>query len=350
MSPMLSYRCAHKTRKISINSWYLFFCGCLLLGLMVTPQSGHAQHVAREVHLMGTNCIIEVFSSNRTRSLQQAEELIKSLENTEKELSTWGEGSILTALNRHPVGKPLEGGPGLFRLFNKLFFWVSETGGAFDPGLGSLIQAWGIRSGGRYPSEAELVEARSKSGMRLYRMDQSAGRITRTADVIIDCGAFGKGEALERLRSPACATDTPWLVNLGGQIAVNGVRPGSGGWDVSIAHPRLREKPALHIRMDSGSLSTSGGSERDLNVSGRNVGHILDPRTGQPVDFAGSVTAWNESALVADILSTALYVMGPDEGLDWAEARGLAACYILPAAQGIEYRATGNFRKRFLDQ
>jgi thiamine biosynthesis lipoprotein len=69
------------------------------------------------------------------------------------------------------------------------------------------------------------------------------------------------------------------------------------------------------------------------------VGHILDPRTGRPAAFRGSVTVWDRRPLVADILSTALFVMGPDEGIRWAEVRGIAACY-LAAGTGGQVRAT----------
>jgi thiamine biosynthesis lipoprotein len=308
------------------------------------------QGVTREVYLMGTSCSLTVYSKDRARSLDQLERLIRVLEGTERELSTWQAGSILTALNRQPVGKPFKVDPNLCRLLSDLRHWTSETGGAFDPGIGALINAWGIRDGGRIPMDHEISEALSRTGLRLYDMNFSGCRITRTADVLIDCGAFGKGEALERLHSENSTGEDSWLVNLGGQVAVKGIPPGSDGWDMSIAHPGDREKAALNIRLTSGSLATSGGSERDLEVSGRKVSHILDPRSGRPVDFSGSVSVWHESALVADVLSTALYVMGPAEGFAWAEARSLAACYLISAQKGIEVRATTAFHDRFLSK
>ena len=79
-------------------------------------------------------------------------------------------------------------------------------------------------------------------------------------------------------------------------------------------------------------------------VSGTRVGHIFDPRTGRPATFAGSVTVWHERALAADILSTALYVMGPDIGLRWAEGQGLAACYLIPEGASLRMAATAAFR------
>ena len=104
------------------------------------------------------------------------------------------------------------------------------------------------------------------------------------------------------------------------------------------------------MSLASGSLATSGGSVRDVEVGERTIGHILDPRSGRPVSRAESVTVWHPRALVADVLSTALYVMGVDEGLAWAEARELAACFLVPGPAGspAAVQATGAFRERFL--
>jgi len=79
----------------------------------------------------------------------------------------------------------------------------------------------------------------------------------------------------------------------------------------------------------------------------KTIGHILDPRTGRPLKFDGSVSVWHESALVADILSTALYVMGPEEGFAWAQARGLSVCYLLESHGKVKVKATRAFNERF---
>jgi thiamine biosynthesis lipoprotein len=166
--------------------------------------------------------------------------------------------------------------------------------------------------------------------------------VTRRGDVAIDAGAFGKGEGLDR--AAAALGDIPLMIDLGGQVSV-GSHPAPDGWTIGIADPRRRDVPALHVRMTSGSLSTSAGSERDLAVNGARVGHIVDPRTGRPATFDGSVTVWHERGLVADILSTALYVMGPEAGLRWAEDRGLAACYLIPDGASNRTESTPAFRR-----
>jgi len=205
---------------------------------------------------MGTRCTITAIAKDRMSSISQIERLVRSLEDTEKNLSTWQDGSALTALNRWPVGDSFAVEPNLCGLFQDLMHWTRETDGAFDPAIGVLIDIWGIRTGGRFPSDGELKKARHRSGMQYYRMDHANCRIIKTSDVLIDCGAFGKGEALDRLRCLDAQDDkSPWFVNLGGQVAVQGIPSGTTGWRVDIAHPKRRDEPVLTIRMASGSLS-----------------------------------------------------------------------------------------------
>ena len=133
--------------------------------------------------------------------------------------------------------------------------------------------------------------------------------MTRRDDATIDVGAFGKGEALDRVEAALGAG--AWLVDLGGQVTVGGPQPDDTAWIVDVAHPTARNTAQLQVSMREGSLSTSGGSERDLLVDGTRIAHHLDPRTGQPATYTGSVTVWHRSGLAADVLTTALYVQPP---------------------------------------
>ena len=91
------------------------------------------------------------------------------------------------------------------------------------------------------------------------------------------------------------------MIDLGGQTWVGGSLPGRQPWAVELAHPVDRQRPVAHMQVFGGSLSTSG-SERDQRVNRQRVGRILDPRSGKPASFAGSVTVWHQRALVADML------------------------------------------------
>jgi thiamine biosynthesis lipoprotein len=291
------------------------------------PAPPSTRLVERDVFLMGTRARIAVYDSSREQALATAEQALAILEHTEAELSTWRADSLISRLNRQPVGAPFTLPDAACRLFGRLEEAVAMSASAFDPAIGRLIDAWDIHGAGRVPDEHSLTAARRTSGWPLLDVDRTACRVTRLGDVTIDVGAFGKGEALDRVRAAIGGT---WLIDLGGQVAVSGVPPDEDGWRVSIAHARHRAQRALDVVLRGGSLSTSGGSERDLDVDGRRVSHLLDPRTGAPASFDGSVSVWHAGGLQADILSTVLYVMGPDAGIAWASARDLAAAYVLP--------------------
>ena len=303
-----------------------------------------AVFVSRDVYLMGTRAQLSTYAVTRGSGLATLESALAALEDAEEELSTWRDSSRISALNRHAVGEPWTADAGLCRMFADVWEWHHVTDGAFDPAIGRLLAAWDIHGDGRVPAREAHARALALSGMALLAFDRGRCTLTRRADVAIDVGAFGKGEALDR--AAEVLGNGPWMIDLGGQISVGGRVPLGDGWPVAIADPRRRDHPALHVRMATGSLSTSAGSERDLVVNGARVGHILDPRTGRPAAFSGSVTVWHQRGLAADALSTALYVMGPAAGLRWAEARGLAACYLIPDQGTLRVEMTRSFKMK----
>ena len=309
---------------------------------VLSAQDASAVFVSRDVFLMGTRARLSTYAETREGGLATLESALEVLEDTEEELSTWRQSSQISALNRHPVGEPWTAPPRLCRMFVDVWEWHRATDGAFDPAIGQLLAAWDIHGEGVVPAQEAGPKSLASSGMALLAFDQSRCTLTRRADVAIDVGAFGKGEALDR--AAAVLGDDPWMIDIGGQMTVGGRAPQAGSWPIGVADPRQRDRPVLQVEMARGSLSTSGGSERDLVVNGVRVGHVLDPQTGRPAAFEGSVTVWHERGMVADVLSTALYVMGPEAGLQWAEARGIAACYLIPERGTLRVETTRAFR------
>ena len=339
-------------------TWILSLLCCFMAPILCQTYAYSGPQfveVSRRVQLMGTWCTLMTYSQNRQVGHAQLETLIRVLEQTEEELSTWRSESALSRMNRYPVGESFDLNPGLCRLFDNLLLWCRATGWAFDPAVGVLVDVWGLRTGGRRPSPKEVRMAREHSGFRHFDLDGDHCQIVRKAPVKIDAGAFGKGEALDRAIEHSRGVGFKrWLIDLGGQVMVYGLPPGQDDWPVSVAHPLSRDGAVLTLHLSSGALAVSGGSERDLEVEGMRIGHILDPRSGFPASFEGSVIVWHPRALVADILSTALYVMGVEEGLRWAESRDLAACFLnigrkRPSSNpaSLTCQATKVFRKRF---
>ena len=302
---------------------------------------------------MGTLCTLNVYAPDRASGIDRCEGYLRLLEETNRQLSTWERESELSRLNRHPIGVPYQVTPSLCRLYGELVQWNQWTDSAFDPAIGALANAYRSLSTDRNGFRKRLERARRSSGMRHLEFRRDDCSIVRRAEVLVDPGAFGKGEALDRVRRLAGSRgDPPWLIDLGGQIMTWGTPPGEPGWQVELADPHRRTEAALSVRVIGGSLATSGGSERDTRAGNRRVPHVLDPRTGTGATFRGSVAVWHRRALVADILSTTLYVMGPEPGLAWAEARDLAACFLdRPRIDGertqLRIRATRAFQQRF---
>ena len=305
------------------------------------------QQVERTVYLMGTLARFVAETRDRETGLQRLERMVQVVEAAEAELSTWRDDSVLSRLNRQGIGVPHPVPEATCDLLARLATWHDATGGTFDPAVGRLVDAWGLRGSGPSPGGSPPHEA--ATGFRHIDLDRGACTAARRASVTLDAGAFGKGEALDRVRRADPGAEGAWLIDFGGQVAVSG--PGAdGAWPVDVAHPERRAEPAARLLLAGGSIATSGPSDRDLPPNaGRRIGHILDPRSGRPVLRSASATVWHERAFVADVLSTALYVMGADAGLAWARERGLAAAFLIAddASGAVRLRATPAFDGRF---
>ena len=226
---------------------------------------------------MGTVCEVAVAGEHAEAQIEAA---FAEAKRVELMLSTWIDDSELSRVNRGE-SKP---GDELRALLDLTAEWTTKTNGTFDP-------RW--------------------NGSRTTRLPQPPTRNPQLPSY--DPGAFGKGYALDRMLA---LTSGDAMIDFGGQLIVRGER------EVAIADPADRDRPLLAFTIRDASLSTSSASEKP--------GHIIDPRTGEPLPARGSVSVIADDALTADILSTALYVMGEDDGLRWADANGAAAVFITP--------------------
>ena len=262
---------------------------------------------------MGTAFEMTVSMPSREAALEASEAALREMQRVEALLSTWRDGGPLARLNAASPERSVPVPAELYHLLKKVFDWSERTGGAFDPTVLPLVRAWGLRRGGLVPTPHELRTARDATGRRLFHLEESPYRVSKkNAAAGIDEGAWGKGYALDHaadvLRERGVATA---VLDLGGQV----LSLGEAGIDVALAHPRDRARIVGHLLLRSGSVSTSGNYERSVTAGGRRIGHLIDPRTGGPAEDFGSVTVVAPSALVADVLSTALFILGPEKGM-----------------------------------
>jgi len=289
----------------------------LALALVPSASPGGAvaeERVERHLAAMGTWLELVCEAGERSTALAASEAAARAIDAVEDRLSTWRDDTELARFNRQPVGEPFALSPKLASDLRFARELVRETRGAFDPAIGALVEAWGLRRGGHRPTPDELEEALAASGFAHLHLAEKRGQRLHPA-VVLEEGGFGKGLALDRAVEAARASGArAGHVDLGGQIAMIGDTETS----FAIAHPVQRDATCLSVMIDGGSLATSGNSERGIVIQGVRRSHLLDPRTGRPAPDFGSVTVWSSSAARADALSTALYVMGPQKAIAFA--------------------------------
>ena len=270
--------------------------------------------IRRSIATMGTILTVILAAEDRTTAVAASETAVAAVMEAEQRLSTWSNSSELSQLNRYPAGRRKAVSPALLADLETARHWWRVTDGAFDPGCGSLLAAWGMRGRPRRPTPAELAAATDAAGFRHLKLGRGWAE-RRHAGLVLEEGGFGKGIALDLALASVRRHPVAWAVlDLGGQLMVSGTAV-----EIAVADPRNRNAEAVTLRIPSGSLATSGNSERGVKLDELHIGHILDPRTGLPAFDFGSITVWTAEATAADALSTGLFVLGPDRALAWAE-------------------------------
>jgi thiamine biosynthesis lipoprotein ApbE len=334
-------------------------------------SAAEAVLVARARYLMGAPLEARAFTTpeRRAETLLALERALDEVQRLDGILSNWKEDSELTRLNRAAAAGPVPCSSDLFEALRAAVRATAATGGAFDSTVEPWVAALGLRNADSpdalpisVPAPAVSAAGQSRTaalsagadaplparrgGVRLNAASRSA-RFS-AAGVGVDLGGIGKGFALDRaagvLRQAGVAAA---LLNFGGQVLAVGAPPGEEGWVVEVADPRDRMRPALELRLRDASVSTSANSERGVWRDGKWIGHVLDPGTGRPAPYPGSATAVAPDATRADAYSTALLVMGPERGLQWAGGRDdVAAAYLEPSADGVAVlRATPSLQR-----
>jgi len=266
---------------------------------------------------MGTSLRMQVTAENHAMAVAAYQRGVLAIEAVAARLATRRDDSELARLNRLPVGGQTNLSGALLEDLRKARWWQRATGGAFDPAIGALVELYQLHADGRGPSDEEVWAALPHCGLQqLQIIHRSASR--RSRRLRIESRGFAVGAALDAAQSAMLAAGALAVdVDLGGQVVRGGALKSSR--DHAVADPRDRSRAVLTVRIEQGSLATTAIGQPPSRVGERDFGHVLDPRTGRPAADFGSMTVWASDAFAANCLSTGLFVMGPDQALEWAE-------------------------------
>lgn len=247
------------------------------------------------------------------------------------ESSLWADGSEIVRFNRAPARAEVPLSPGFAEVVAAALAVAEASGGAFDPGLAALSDKWGFGPGGA----REGARAGGWRGLKL-----EGNLLTQPGDVALDLNAIAKGQAVDRAAEALLAAGaTQFLIGIGGEYRGEGVRPDGQPWWVEIEQPPGAALAPLRVALAGLSVATSGDYRRALMQGGQRLSHSLDPATGAPIaEGVASVAVLGPRCMQADAQATAITVLGPDRGFEWAASQGLAAQIIL--------REGGSFRER----
>ena len=223
------------------------------------------------------------------------------------------------------------------------------TDGAYDVTVGPLVELWGFGAdefSGAVPEPEAIAEARRAVGAGRLLWDASSRTLRRPAGMRIDLSSIAKGYAVDRLAGLLEASGVvDSLVEIGGELRASGERPEGGAWRLAVESPDPAEQRFVEaLALNDAAVATSGDYRNYFEVDGRRYSHLVDPRTGYPVSHElVSVTVIDESCMTADALATALIVMGLDDGLALARARGIAAHFVTRGTDGLAVHYTDEF-------
>ncbi|KQV80371.1 thiamine biosynthesis protein ApbE [Massilia sp. Root351] len=319
----------------------------------VAPPRGSAVHRLGGLS-MGTSWTVLVAGAAVPQQLQAS--LQQQLDSVVAEMSHWEAESDLGRYNRAPPGSWLPLPPACFDVLSFAMQVAHLSGGAYDPCAGAIVNAWGFGPSGRHdqpgfvaPSAARIAELRAaRAAQRLLLAPPpevpgtaraGGGRAYQPGGVQLDLSAVAKGYSVDRLAHCLTAHGLQhFLVEVGGELRGAGLKPDGQPWWVALEQPPAAPGGAMAgARMDEIALAlhglsvaTSGDYRRYFLQGGERFAHTIDPRSAAPItNRLASVTVVHPHCMAADAWSTALTVLGPEQGLALAERQGLAARFVL---------------------
>ncbi len=279
---------------------------------------------------MDTMVELRFSESSAKPGSQIEEEVLNEIERLEMLFSRSIDTSDVSRINAAAGKTPVQVSDEVLYVTGRAVKYAEVSDGKFDPTVGPLVDLWGfLGQEYRVPSAAEVENVLPLVDYNLVEIapEQSAVYLTQE-NMVLELGGVAKGYIVDRALEILNASGVEHaFINAGGDIGLIGSNPDGDPWRIGGTHPREHGEIIAVISASGGSVVTSGDYQRSFEEDGIKYHHILDPDTGLPARKLASVTIIAETATEADALSTAVFVLGPDKGLDLIEK--------LPTAEGI---------------
>lgn len=301
--------------------------------------------------IFGTSYHINVVLPEGEERLQTlAQGIQKELEAVDASMSTWKQDSELSRLNRkQDQSEWTELSPALFEVILRSLEIAELTDGAFDITIGPVVNLWGFGPDARpdiVPSDAALEKALADTGYRYLELNAATMALRSEKPQYIDLSGIAKGYGVDVVARYLDREGVQaYLVEIGGEVRVNGRKPDGGAWRLAIEEPTEQARQVNKIvAMDQHAMATSGDYRNYYESDGQRYSHTIDPSTGKPItNRLASVTVITEDSMTADALATAFTVMGYERARALATRENIPAYFIVRGESGFEVHETPAF-------
>ena len=267
---------------------------------------------------MGCPCELRFHARTRTSFRRAVARCVAEVRRFDLKYSSYREDSLTSRINRAAGRSSVPIDEETAAILDYAAACHEQSDGLFDITAGAYRHVWHSNRT-TLPSASELDANRERVGWRKVRHSRRSVYLP-IAGMELDFGGVVKEYAADAAALEARrAGILHGLVNLGGDIRVVGPRPHGKPWAIGIVHPMRRGSAIATLQLAEGALTTSGAYERFVEVDGQRYSHLIDPRTGWPVDGLLSVSVVAEQAIVAGSVASVALLQPPDDGLAWLD-------------------------------
>ncbi len=306
-------------------------------------------------YVFGTLVEVSVYGGDEAQAKQGISAVMREFQRLHNMLHAW-QPSELSQLNTAIAqGKSMVVTPELAAMLKDAAQLSAQSEGAFNPAIGGLIQAWGFQADdfkAVLPDEKKIT-ALVKANPRMSDLVFDGERVgSRNRAVKLDLGGYAKGYALDRaaaiLKQQGIRNA---LINIGGNVLALGAH-GDRPWRVGIQHPRRPGAIATLALADGEAIGTSGDYQRYFELNGKRYCHLIDPRTGHPVQGVQAVTILTHgtrAGLLSDASSKPLFIAGTSGWRAAASRMGLEEALLIDGEGAVHLTAAMRKRLEFTD-
>jgi len=287
----------------------------IITALALPPALAHAEWHYREEAIMGTRVAVELWSDDAALAERAMDAVMVEMRRTDELMSTYKPESELSQVNAHAFERPVAVDPEIILVVERGLEMSRLSGGAFDITYASVGYLYDYRTH-QHPSEQQIAAALPGVDYRQVQVDRERNTIRfLRKGVRIDLGGIAKGYAVDRSieRLQALGIRNA-MVNAGGDTRLLGDRRGKP-WIVGIRDPRNDGRVVTRLPLADEAISTSGDYERYFEEGGVRYHHILVPGTGHSAREVRSATVLGADATLTDALSTTVFVLGVERGM-----------------------------------